>query len=249
MFIAFYIPFYYSFKTRFRTKIKLLSWFLIYVIPLLSITFIYSSSEVSASLINIILFYTIYEVGYIFNDTYTIKKESSPTLRLSKNQLDYCEKNIIFICIFRLITSIFLLFVLKSIGFNWIYSLSVVTLIALIYCIYNSIRNKINLLLHFLLVNLRYTAVVIPFLSLYEILIVIFIFPIINLLERASEPRFGLTYFQKFLLSNKESGRYIYYLILSIALIILNGIYYPLFWISFYYFIFRLFSSFMVRKQ
>lgn len=44
--------------------------------------------------------------------------------------------------------------------------------------------------------NLRYTAVVVPFLPLSSAFLVVFLFPFINLLERCSESRFELVFFR-----------------------------------------------------
>ncbi|AWS49984.1 hypothetical protein AM461_03775 [Providencia rettgeri] len=251
MFIEFFIPFLYSFKTRFKRNIKLISWCLIYIVPLTFIAYIYSGSHgIIITCINITLVYTVYEIGYIFNDVYTIKKESQPTLRLSLLERQYCESNLFFILLIRIIISTILILFLYYLDFNYIYSLIVASLILLTYIIYNSIRNIGNLFLHFILVNLRYTAVVIPFLNhSLEILIVVLLFPLINLIERASEKRFHLPFFQNCFLANKSSGRYTYYFLLSLILLLSFGLQYKLLWVSCYYFCFRFFSVFILRNS
>lgn len=251
MFVDFSITFLYFFRTRLKTKIKFLSWCLIYTIPLLFISYSYADMYgIFIALLNITLIYTAYEIGYIFNDTYTIKKEVNPTLRLSLEERKYCEDKIFLILLTRTTTGVSILFILYLLNFNYIYSLAVVSLVLLTYFFYNSIRNIGNLPLHFILVNLRYTAIVVPFLdSFIDIFVVILLFPIINLIERSSEPRFKLLKLKNFLIANKSSGRYIYYLVLTVFLYMMFGIEYKLLWVSFYYFSFRFLSVMFLRNS
>lgn len=249
MFIKFYAPFFYSYSTRFKSSIKLASWGFIYLLPLLFLSFCYFDHYgLLVSIINITLIYTVYELGYIFNDVYTIKKEKDPTLRLGKKELHYCERNIYKIVAFRFAVVGLLLYLLELVNFDSTYIFCVLLLIVLVYFIYNTIRNRFNLLLHFFLVNLRYTAVVVPFLPLSSAFLVVFLFPFINLLERCSESRFELVFFQRFILSNKTNGRYIYYSILTVLLAFVYPLSDPLFITSLYYLCYRFFSLKIVGK-
>jgi hypothetical protein len=239
----FYIPFLYSFRTRFKTWNKLISWGFIYVTPLLMLSWFYSGYYgICISLLNIVLVYAAYELGYIFNDVYTIRNEKKPTLRLAGFELKYCEDKIFYIVFARVAWVFALLFLMAFFNFSYLYGLLVVVLIGIVYVLYNSIRNRFNLALHFILVNLRYTSIVFPFLMMNDIGAVMLLFPVINLLERCSEPRFELVFFQKLVFSNKKSGRYLYYFILTLCLVILFGLNSPLSFVSMYYFLYRFFS-------
>jgi len=72
----------------------------------------------------------------------------------------------------------------------------------------------------------------------------VLLFPLINLLERCSEKRFQLPFFQKNVFSNKVDGRYKYYCILIIiaGLLLFNEMNWAnlvFLFLSLYYFVYR----------
>ena len=251
--IFFFVPLLYTFKTRLKTKNKILSWIVIYLIPVsCSFLFTYQHDSLAnltyllcKSLISILLIYTLYEVGYIYNDAETIKREKKPTIRLSVEELFFYSDNLKIIYLCRLIIAFLLTGLLCGIGINILFLYVVWSLIP-IYAIYNSIRNIWNLPLHFALVYIRYCSIALLYnspviVSSYLLLL----FPILNIIERASESRFALPFFQKLHLANKNTGRVSYYFILllvSLCLIFLFNAPFSLvlFLYSFYYFLYRL---------
>lgn len=246
----YYIPFLYFIKTRAKQKKQIISWLLIYILPLTLIAIFYNHTYnlfiyLPAAFI---LVYSLYELGYIYNDVFTIKREKKPTLRLLPVQIHYIENNLSKIVTARLLISAIMISLLIYSGANYLYITCLSFSILLTYTIYNSIRNRFNLLLHFILVNLRYTAIVAPFLTIYECIIVILLFPFLNLLERSSEDRFNFTLMKKFFISNKKEGRYIYYLITTAIIFITYGNSYLLY-ISIYYFMYRLCSFYLLGSK
>lgn len=222
--LFFFVPFLYFFKTRLKNKSNKISWILIYIVPILLMVFFQgkvSFLSVLSIFIYITSIYTVYEMGYIWNDTETIKNEKEPTKRLSDIELKFYEKNKYLIYITRL-TFVFL-FSFYFISSNiYVFFITNMLAILILYLIYNSNRNILNLPLHFLLVCARFVAPVIAFTSV-SFLWVAFVFPIINLLERASEKRFRLHFFYNFFLSDKKRGRYIYYIILFFICLYFNS--------------------------
>ena len=184
--IFFYIPFLYFIKSRFSSNLKVLSWLLIYFVPLFIITG-------GVNYINFILMctlvYTLYEIGYIQNDAETIKKEKNPTERLSKHQLSYYEFNKANIYTFRFLLSFLICYYLTNNGVSFVY---LTFLITPVFFIYNHIRSRFSLLVHFLLVCLRFSL---PVLLLSNSIVLFFIsillFPFINTFERSGEKRFN----------------------------------------------------------
>ncbi len=222
--LFFFVPFLYFFKTRLKKLSSKLSWVLIYIIPILLIIFSTIAINVYVLLsisIYIISVYTVYEIGYIWNDAETIKKEDKPTLRLSKEELSFYEKNKKLIYSTRLSLAFVFSFYFINTSIFYLYVINIFCILIL-YFFYNTIRNRFNLPLHFLLVCFRFVTPIIAFTPV-NFLWVILVFPLINLLERASETRFSLIFFQNFLLSNKKRGRYIYYLILLAFCFIFNA--------------------------
>ncbi len=222
--LFFFVPFCYFFKTRLIKKSNKISWFFIYLLPILLVIFSEKNVNLSSVLsvfMYILSVYTVYEMGYIWNDTETIKNEKKPTRRLTVTELDFYEENKKLIYLSRLL--LVLIFSLYFFGSNIYYFLLFnIFSILFLYVLYNSIRGVLNLPLHFLLVCFRFVTPVVAFTSISFIWVVL-LFPVINLLERASENRFGLYFFNDFLLSDKKRGRYVYYLILFFILLLFNA--------------------------
>ena len=250
----FYLPFWYSKQTRFRTIPRFFSWIIIYVIPV-SLSFLFVSPEFSyinlfKSLLAILLVYNLYEIGYIYNDTETIKKEISPTLRLESHQLQFYENNKNNIYSFRFLVALLITFALSFYDRVFIFLLASWAIIPA-YALYNSVRSRLNIPLHFVLVTLRYCSPVLLFTGgggVYICFFMLLLFPLINTLERCSESRFKFDYFKDLFLTNRKNGRYVYYLILLIAgltccYIFGEYTFYVFSCYAFYYMAFRLLSA------
>ena len=212
----FFTPFFFFFFTRLKSTSKFISWIIIYLAPLILSVFIFSSDLVKLQilLLTIVCSHNLYEIGYIQNDTETIKKEYNPTLRLTLAQLSFYEKNKSIVYIVRFLISIFLtvtiVFYYDSL---YIYC---VWLITPIFFIYNLIRSRLNLLLHFILVFCRYCLPVFISTGSYSLtLLMILCFPLPNLLERASEKRFGFFFYRSLLKDKISSFRVFYYLCMT----------------------------------
>lgn len=194
-----------------------LSWLLIYTAPILGFAYLnaYAISDVVLAMLAILHIYSFYEIGYIYNDAVTIKKESQPTLRLNKTQLSYYKDHKRLIYTSKLLIGGLISFALYLSEPSYVVTIYIIfsILMLIVFFIYNSIRNRFNLLLHFVLVILRFGL---PFYlvsgSLVTVLLSVFLFPLLNLCERCSEARFRLDYFSNFIFSNKATGRYLYYL-------------------------------------
>lgn len=223
---AFFLPFNYFYITRIKSKSKLLSWVMIYFIPLILILS-YSKniniSDVISFFISCCLVYTLYEIGYIYNDTETIKNEDNPTLRLNIFQIEFYEKRKYEIYSCRLLISLIITILLLLFFNSTIQSVLCAWSVLFLYAIYNSIRNRFNLVIHFCLVSVRYfSPIYIVTNDLSIIGIVILLFPIINLIERCGEKRFSLTFFQNGLFKNKDRLRIFYYLFVCLIYILIE---------------------------
>ncbi|ATB14029.1 hypothetical protein FCY82_05560 [Escherichia coli] len=208
----FYLPFVYYYKTRLRYLHKLLSWMLIYLFPLFFSC--YLSSNYSISILSfclfIILVQSLYEVGYIQNDCETIKKEDSPTLRLTSVEFQYYENNKFLIYSSRLVFSFILSVLLSYFVSSLVWA---IWFILPIFYVYNNVRNRFNLILHFLLVFCRYCLPVLCLTGNYQVtLMMIFVFPLLNLIERMSEKKFKFQFISRFLASKLTLFRALYYL-------------------------------------
>jgi hypothetical protein len=254
----FYIPFIYSYQTRFLTPLKFLSWFFIYLFPLLLITALtvikFDAYSVIAFLLVVLNTYNLYEVGYIYNDTATIKKELNPTLRLSELQLNYflAKKREVYasrILLSVLIIGLLSIYFSGTVEIQKIIAISLV--LSLVFFLYNSVRSRVNLPLHFILVVCRFALVpyvFYPAINVVDLLtLTIFLFPIPNLIERAGEKRFSLTFFQNRFFLNRAVFRDLYYFIGMVVVIAMTGDIRDVSSILFiYFFAYRFFSSQLV---
>lgn len=228
--ILFFIPFLYLIKTRLKTKPKIISWIIIYIIPQVILFFLLNLNNIENSLIifllSIALVYNLYETGYIYNDTETIKKEKKPTLRLTNSNLNFYQKNKLTIYIWRFTSSItitFLIATLSPYNDNLIYVMFF-WLIIPIFGIYNSIRNNFNLPLHFLLVTVRYSAPLF-FILRQEYIIIVFVisYSLLNLIERMREKRFNLTLInESSFFAKTNTLRVCYYVFILLSISTLN---------------------------
>lgn len=241
------MPLTYTLNTRIGSIKQFISWVIIYVIPMLSICLLYRSTinilDVIKSALSIILIYNNYELGYIYNDTERTKKETNPTIRLSKNNLAFYEKHKIDIIICRLIFSLALsLFIYYNFG-NVGFILSTWMIIFVFY-IYNLTFSSWGILLHLILVSLRYCSIALMFSVVNNNLLFLFLlFPLINTLERTKEKKFGIQIFN-FILQDIDKFRFYYYLLLTLSVLIYNSLpatefnLYMIFF-SFYYLFYR----------
>ncbi|MEM7364091.1 MAG: hypothetical protein AAF525_08695 [Pseudomonadota bacterium] len=218
------LPLGYFLATRVPGTIASISWAAIYIVPLLLIGTLAQLPLIDAiaiQLLAMVIIYTIYELGYLQNDALTTRTETSPTLRLTPDEMLMVGRWFPGIILARVIIAALLLALLET--------LNPPGLDALMFCIviliptfltYNLTRGAINVPLHFILVSVRFSApvlVLIPETDVMLVLYLILMFPLINTMERAAEPRYELAWLQRNPLANQTSGRWIYYLGFSIV--------------------------------
>lgn len=208
----------YFISTRLKYKGNKIAFLLFYLFPIALITYSYSYSyiyDLYKVVLVIGLTYSIYELGYIYNDTITIRKEAEPTLRLSKIELSFFNSNIKKILAIRAITFFTLMMLYIALGVN-VTELVLLVVLFVTFYIYNNVRSKLNLPLHFILVSLRYLIPLIHIfeqVGCFELLFILMLYPILNTLERASEKRFSYIPADFFLVEYKKNGRIYYYAI------------------------------------
>ena len=195
MAILFYVPFMTTIQTRYQSMNKVIVYFITYVILEFLIVFFQNYSACSdwrlylIYLLSFTSFVNLYEVGYIYNETETIKKEIDPTKRLSDEQLAFYEKNKFVIYAERFFVTVVLnavLAVFVSRKSLLLFSLEEVITLA-VFSLYNSVRDgRITQVIYFLLSSLKYAALVFCFsekIKLSVILACIFCFPIVRTME------------------------------------------------------------------
>ncbi|GHT86574.1 hypothetical protein FACS1894137_12350 [Spirochaetia bacterium] len=188
----FFIPLLYTYNTRLRNFTKTMSLVIIYFIPVIYLMVIEGheilpfKDIILLGCFAVICLYNVYEIGYIQNDTETIRIDNSPTVRLLPENLNYYEKHKTIIYIERLFLSfMFALLMFFLIGNNKAYILFEISLIIilLLYQLYNRVRCQILVINYFLLISIRYISPLLLFLdklSIELVLTALMIFPIVK---------------------------------------------------------------------
>jgi hypothetical protein len=223
----FVIPGYYLFHSRLNKTSEKFSWIIITPIPIFFIVWFLSDiiffSLVTTFIISFFIMISIYEIGYIENDTITIEKESAPTLRLKEQDLVNIQNNhgkIVGTKVFIALILIFLLYQLAKIwliDFALLQFLFSLILLRIIFYLHNSMRNRWNILTFFCLSSLKYSIIPLLFVPTQTFLAIsvflLFVFPVVRTIEFSTKRRFRLYW-----LTNKiddfEMFRVEYYAIL-----------------------------------
>lgn len=266
--IWFFLPFVYLLHTRLKTKFELISWQIIFFVPQLVITYYYldirSNIFIHLFLISQLIFYSIYETGYIQNDIVTTKKEKNPTIRLNKKNFIFVGKNYFKLTNFRYFIALFFLSILYWLDTFTAYRLNllnfflILILTKIIFYLHNSIRNRFTIVTYFLLAILKYSFPIILFINfdklIYPLIITIMIFPILRVIEVITLNRYKFKSFKK-LIGNIDKFRISYYFFCFFGILIIK-LFFELSNINFYlsisiilYFLFFRISCFYLIKH
>ena len=235
---VFYIPFGYYYAVRLGTVWKLLSWMLIYIMPTAFYSWLTFDGEWWMFAVNYMLLliavFSLYELGYIFNDTVAIRREEQPAIRLYEHNFRHFRRYSNLIVIARIFYAVQAIGLLRALNNSWhtfdnqhlwLVRGCIVAML-LTFTAYNLWRNKYNAWLYPILVFSRY----LPYMLLYRIdgwgiLMLWLSFPCVNMLERFSMPKYRFPFMRRIIPSedSKTLFRAIYYLIVLIVPFILPG--------------------------
>jgi hypothetical protein len=264
----FYLPFYYLFFSRLKTKIDLASWIIIFIIPQFILTYIYTELSLGLFLflflLSQVIFNTLYEIGYIENDISTTESEEVPTLRLDSKTNDYIKSHYSKIIYFRYST-VFLLFgFLYLINHYLHFNLHIASFLVLLivnrmfFYWHNSVRNRWNLFTFTILAITKYTFPIVLFVSVdklfYLSLLFIIIFPLLRIIEHSTHKRYAFVKYAN-LIGNHDKFRIIYYIFFSILDLLLFYIsiiskeqFLVVFFALVYFLLYRVSSYLLVQK-
>lgn len=191
----FFIPFIFTKKTHYNSVSKIFVYVITYFFPVLLVAFL-ENFTVGISILGFFIpfalafvsYVNMYEIGYIWNECETIKKEINPTKRLSEKNLEFYEKRKTMIYIERFFITIILNFLLSFfISRKSLILFSSAEILSLIvFFIYNNVRGKITQLIYLFLSILKYTSVLFCFsenLSISVFIAAIFVFPLVRTME------------------------------------------------------------------
>ena len=192
----FFIPFLITKKTHYNSLSKIFVYLITYVIPEFLLVFLANFQNQIIDwkfyiifLLSFISFVNYYEIGYIFNETETIKRETDPTKRLTEEQLLFYEKHKFFIYFERVIITVILNFLLSFlISTQSIILFCCSEIICLIiFFVYNCVRGgRITQIIYLFLSIFKYITITFCFSEMLNLSIFvagIFVFPIVRTIE------------------------------------------------------------------
>lgn len=219
-------PFVYLVRSRLKTKQELLSWLLIYVLPVFILGYSFYDQNWLIKTIQLlgalIVFFTYYEIGYIINDFYTTKIEKSPNKRFTEMEFQVISTKIPFILLGKILLVVVLLLALKKLagfgGEHFLKFLTVLLFTTIFFTLHNFIRNRINIMTYLGLSIVKYSFLIFVFgnnNNLNLLWPVFFLFPFLRTLEHASKKKYGIQ-FLSLVNRNLDVTRVIYYSLLSV---------------------------------
>lgn len=251
-YLTFFIPGYYTLRTRHSSTKGVVRFILTYFLPIF-LFLVWREYSIVNLLLGFLLVYVLYEVGYIENDCETIKKESNPTLRLKSTEYQLYEKHRISIYTGKIVAAVLIAALLYVRRVNLLICLFSFILIPS-YLVYNRIRCKWNLVLHAWLMFVRYYAPILISLGVFfskDAIAILFVYPVRVMIELSVKGKFGgyeNIIVKRFLLheySKFQQYRFRYYSFTTLFMLLLlwmKIIDMPIFFIYFYYLMFTIFS-------
>lgn len=235
--VWFYIPFGYYYVVRLGTTGKLLSWMLIYLMPTLWYSMLTYQGNPWVFAVNYMLVliaaFSLYELGYIFNDTTAILREEQPAIRLYDYNFRHFELHKTAIVVahvgYAIAAMVLLAVVFRHYGVSDAKHIGLtcgcIVLILPLFALYNRWRSTNNVWLYPLLVCSRYM----PFLLLYNIdalaiTLLLLSFPLVNWLERFSMPKYRFPFMRRIIPTeqSKTLFRVAYYVIVVCVLLLIQ---------------------------
>lgn len=233
----FFLPTAYLHRVRLASHLgRILSWWFLLVVPTLGYYLLAQpcpTPEVIGSyLLLLAAVVPYYELGYMFNDTFTTRREIEPTLRLTEAQSAYFYRHAGLIVGVRMVWVLGLLCLfgyLNAWSCHALITIVATLLLLPVFAIYNRIRGLAAVCFYPVLICWRYLVFLLPAIGqdnfgLCAVLTVLS-YPLLISLERYSMPRHRYGLMAKLLPSesSKQPFRAAYYGILLIALL-------PLWW-------------------
>lgn len=216
------VPFMYGFSTRAKTVHYKISLLAVVVVPILVVV-VFCNDDLAYVLprfaLAFVAIYCIYEIGYLFNDTYTVRFESNPTHRLDARERLLVERWANLLISVRHFTAMVCCLLLHSAGVeNLLHFVVMLGLLDISFALHNSIRSVANVWTMFLVLTLKYCSIPVLFMPLNDYMVysamLIFAMPAIRTIEWASKPIYGLRIFANY---DHDKFRVFYYAVLTVV--------------------------------
>jgi hypothetical protein len=180
-------------------------------------------SDVVSFFTELVMLFTIYEIGYIENDTVTICREERPTLRLSMSDTLWGRRHLVSVAVIRYGIVGFIFWggykFLPRFSEHAVAFAALLIAVQLIYLLYNRVRGTFILPVFGILVLLRFSLYGLPYQTFHTLLeylvAALLVYPLPNAMEWAKKKR----RFEKFTamaIPNVDRFRVNYYSLLTV---------------------------------
>lgn len=245
----FVFPQAYFFKTRLVSRFQRISWFFVFVVPVICFYLLFEEVDLIQLFFSFITINYIYENGYIQNDVLTVRYEEAPTKRLSEKEAMFALERIKLIFLSRafvLFSLLCLLYSISNLNYFLIYIACCVVLQS-VFLFYNAVRGKINIFLILPMSFLRFYSPLLPFFVGHgmwgETFFLVLLYPLCKTLEFTKEKKYNFNKISN-LVPKVDVFRVYYYffvvLIISFCGYYTDGSFPYSTMVSLYYFFYRL---------
>lgn len=250
-----FIPISYTIYSRLESKKHFLSW--AYLFPFFGFFAYFFYGEFSSLLIYPLFFYAVislYEIGYLYNDIYSVKKERSPTDRVFDQWFVVNFNRLVLSRVIFVILFLFLIWMLIPFD-KFVVFFTFLMLLGFSFYLHNTIRGRLNVLTFCFLSFMKYSTLLV-FLNDYTLIALTFLsFTFLRTIEYAAVKK----HIPKldFITKDFHSFRMVYYFILVVLsffmafnkIIDFEYVLIPLYFFIYRFFIFFCFSGFINRLK
>lgn len=229
----FYIPCAYLHRVRLDSSLgRILSWWFLLIVPTMGYYLLLlptlSLAAVSSYVILLAAVVPYYELGYMYNDTHTTRREAKPTLRLSHHLSTYFYQHAGIIVGIRMVWVLALLSLFGQLNaWDPISLLTIMAALALqvIFALYDSVRGFATTIIYPILVSWRYLVFLLPCWGSEHfglgVLLCLLSYPLEISIERFSMPNRRYGFMARILPTEESKTRFraTYYAILVLLLI------------------------------
>jgi hypothetical protein len=200
--VKFVLPGYYLFYSRLIRKSERISWLVVFPFAVLLANMMAAPDDaafiVGIFILSFLAWLSVYEVGYLENDVFTIDREANPTLRVPRKEINLIKSNIyqiigIRLLLFLLLTCLLWYFFADQ--FSLAYYFATIGVTCVVFYFHNRLRSRWNILTYLLLSSGKYLFLALILFQLeFPLLLwaLVFAFPLPRTLEHACKVKYGL---------------------------------------------------------
>lgn len=236
----FYVPTYYMFYTRLKKWSDRAQWFLTDIVPVFVVCWFLAGATLTLPqltalyVLAMLATYVIYEMGYVGNDVFTIRKENKPPARLTWDEVDFFQQHYIGIIAARILWFVAACAGIYALAAWWGLTLYLMpfllamVLLRLIFLAHNSVRGRPTILTFFGLATFKYSSVFLLFVppaaAIAPFVLGTLLFPLVRTLGNSTREKYKLPFMPGFV-GDFYHFRVKYYALWSVLSLIVYGLF------------------------